>query len=143
MRRHTLVLFDLFCRRHERAFDVQVSPADEFLQDAVEIAPAGGEGVLIAQGRRGVGFFGNDAEIFQSLEPLGQDVGGDPFRGVEKLIKGFFVQVKHVADDQQCPFIPDQIKGVGDRADRTVKVAAQFFHLGCLFRHGVIIAQEL
>src|SRR5258708_33308668 len=65
----------------------------------------------------------DDARLLESLQPIGQGVGGDPFAGSEKVaVAGLAAQ--QVTNDQQGPAVAEHVERTGDGAPRALGVAS-------------------
>lgn len=100
------------------AGDVFVGPMDHFDEDGAEFEAFIGEVVFVAGGIVLIGFGLDEAEALHAFEAVGEDVGGDVLGGIGELVVAGLAEPDHVADDEQGPFVADQIEGSADRAGR-------------------------
>ncbi len=90
------------------------APLPEGLADLEQIVSRGRELVPVtAPLRLGCGF--DDPEVFEVLEPLREEGGGESGRTLEDLAEGLTAQVE-VANDQRRPTLSEDFGATGDRA---------------------------
>ena len=83
-------------------------PEDHFDQHRCEVHSGFGQAVNVAACIRRIPLFGNDAQVFQPLQPIREYVAGDAFFGFQKFLVGFPTLEHQVADDEQRPAVLDE-----------------------------------
>ena len=129
-----------FVRAHQanegRIADVFVAggPEDHFGEDGSEVNALGRERVdaLATIGR--IVARRKNAEVFETAEAVGKNVGGDFFVGLQKFVKAGVTTQHHVAENEQRPAIAQHF-------DRGVQWTARPpLRSGPLFRHSITVA---
>jgi len=69
----------------------------------------------------------DDSIGFQTAETVGQNIGGNFFARVEKLVKCFVATKHHVAEDQEGPAIAEHFDGGVERAPGAAVGRERFF----------------
>ena len=78
-----------------------------------------------------IGSLINQACFFQSLQPVGKDVGRNPFgRILQLFVRG--VASHQISNDEQRPLIADKVERVRDGARRTQESLSLGFRLASL-----------
>jgi len=125
----------LFVRAHEAderlIADVFVArrPEDHFGKHGSEVNALRGKRIDALAPIGGIFPRREDAEVFETTETVGENVGGDFFVGLQKLVKAGVTAQHHVAQNEQRPAIAKHF-------DRGVQRAAGTpLRSGPLFRH--------
>ena len=95
-----LVLSDKADQGLIAGFFVRGGPQNHFGEDGSEPEALGRKGINHFSTVGGIWRSGNDAVFFQTLQTIGQDVGGDTFVRVEKFFEGAVAEQHHVANNQ-------------------------------------------
>src|SRR5215211_910073 len=93
---------------------VLVPPLPQTAEGDVEVAALGGESVLVAGRSLAVGDALEHALADEPVQPVGEDVAGDP-QALLELVEAANPE-EHVADDQQRPALADDLQRPRDRA---------------------------
>src|SRR4029453_19055632 len=93
---------------------VLVPPLPQTAEGDVEVAALGGESVLVAGRSLAVGDALEHALADEPVQPVGEDVAGDP-QALLELVEAANPE-EHVADDQQRPALADNLQRPRDRA---------------------------
>ncbi len=96
--------------------NVSLSPPNQLAHGGSEILASRRRKVLFAYGSLLIPTPLDQAASFQPLEAFSQDIGGDAFRGCEKISKTALAVEQYVAQDQQGPPIADEIQRTSNRA---------------------------
>lgn len=110
------------------------SPKDHFGQDGSEVNAFGGQRIDELAAVVRIALRGDDAVAFEAAQAVRQDVGGDLFVGVEKLVEGLVAAEHHVAKDEQGPAVAEHFDGGVERTHRAA------LRSGPLFQHFVTVA---
>lgn len=105
--------------RCPRAWDMLIGPAAHLAQQGMERSPHLGEAIVISDWALLVRRSLHQAGSFHFLEPVGEDVRGDPLgRGQELRIARFAGE--QVAQDDERPAIADNVERGSDWARRAI-----------------------
>lgn len=63
----------------------------------------------------GGGDAGDGSVVVEAGEAVGEDVGGDVFRGVGEVLEALVAE-EEVADDEEGPFVAEEVEAAGDGA---------------------------
>src|SRR5206468_9365665 len=116
---------------------IPVAPLPQAGQREVEVAALLGQPVLVALGPLAVADPLEDACVDQPIEPVGEDVAGDPEALLELLEPA--QAEEGVADDQERPALADDLERPRDRAVLPLVVTLQHAHsIASSLRHATI-----
>src|SRR4051812_10339661 len=105
------------------AFKMIQAPLADGSDDRPERPSGIGERVVLAAGVAPIERAGYQPRLFEALEPVCQDVGGDAFGRREELPVATLAQ-QQIPDDEQRPAVPEEIQRAGDGAARAARAAA-------------------
>ena len=103
-----------------------IAPLPHGRDHVPEIAALAGEPVFRARRMIGVSHPLEDSAVDEVIQPLGEDVAGDPEPGLEVIEAGH--AEKCVPDDEQAPPFPHDIEALGDRAGHVLKAGPLHEH---------------
>jgi hypothetical protein len=96
-------------------------PCEDRPQDGGQREPLGRQPVLGAKGVLAVDRTLDEAALLEPLEAAGEELGRDARQGGEELAEPALAE-EEVADDEQCPAVPDDVEGLGDGASLVVRL---------------------
>jgi hypothetical protein len=103
-----------------------VAPLPHGRDHLPEVAALAGEPVFRARRVIGVSHPLENLAVDEVVQPLGEDVAGDPEPGLEVIEAGHAEE--GVPDDEQAPPFPHDVKALGDRAGHVLKAGPLHEH---------------
>src|SRR5260221_6589846 len=113
-------------QRSIAGFFVLGGPENHFGQDGSEIETFGRQYVDQLSAIGWIFMGGDDAMSGQSLQAVGEDIGGDAFVGREEFLEGTETAQHHVAENQKGPSVAEHFDGGAEGASGAAGVGRGF-----------------
>jgi hypothetical protein len=109
-------------------------PQDHFSEHGSEINAFGRERIDALAPIDGIFLRGDNAKVLETTKTVGENVGGNFFGGLQKLVKVAIAAEHHVAENEQGPTVTEHFDGGVQRTARPP------LRSGPLFRHLITVA---